>query len=68
MSESVDHLGLIADAAIAQLGAHAKAIERVAMRLPDNADRKEIVWLIESLRDQGQLLRERIGPLTGPKR
>jgi hypothetical protein len=64
MSESIDQLGLIADAAITQLALHAKAIERVAMRLPDSANRMEIIWLVESLRDQEQMMRERIVALA----
>ncbi|WP_380784863.1 hypothetical protein [Sphingomonas sp. R86521] len=64
MDQFPDAPGKIADAAISQLGAHAKAIERVAMRLPDNADRMEIVWLVESLRDHEQRLRDRIRAMT----
>lgn len=64
MQESSNDMGLVADDAITQLGVHAKALERVTRRLPDSADRSELVWLVESLRDQEQMMRDRIGAMA----
>ncbi|MEG3159374.1 hypothetical protein U1763_02555 [Sphingomonas sp. LB2R24] len=64
MTERADHLASIADTALSQFSAHAKAVERVALRLPDTADRAELMWLVESLRDHEHRIRDRIAALA----
>ena len=68
MTDTSDHLRSITDTALIQFGAHARAIERVALRLPDTSDRAELMWLAASLRDQEQLMRDRITTLDGKSR
>ena len=59
-----DHLGLIADKALTSLGVAANIAEQIAFRMEDGRDRRELVWLVEHMRDEEAMGRARVKGLV----
>lgn len=58
-----DDMGLIADKALTGLGIAATIAEQIAFRMEDGCDRRELVWLVEHMRDAEGIGRARITAL-----